>query len=97
MRMGRKRRGEVWTDRFSGRRRSAALADGSTNDAAAFWQALDAAAAVPDSILELKKDGVYYLARGGLPPRRTAVPPAPWQARPERIRRRPSPWTGFGA
>ena len=35
-----------------------ALADGSTNDAAAFWQALDAAAAVPDSILELKKDGV---------------------------------------
>ena len=42
-----------------------ALADGSTNDAAAFWQALDAAAAVPDSILELKKDGVYYLARRG--------------------------------
>ena len=42
-----------------------ALADGSTNDAAAFWQALDAAAAVPDSILELKKDGVYYLAQRG--------------------------------
>ena len=42
-----------------------AVADGTTNDAAAFWQALDAAAAVPNSVLELKKDGVYYLARRG--------------------------------
>ena len=41
-----------------------ALADGSTNDAAAFWQALDAAAAVPDSILELKNIAVEPAAQG---------------------------------